>query len=133
MKIEKTKLQNVYFHGCKISGVNFSVVNTLLLKVRFEDCLISECNFTALQLQETGFRNCRIHNCDFYQAILTGADFSGSDLKDSLFENTDLSKANFSEARNYIINPLTNKIKKARFSLPEAMVLLNSFEIILEE
>jgi uncharacterized protein YjbI with pentapeptide repeats len=49
-----------------------------------------------------------------------------------VFGNTDLSKANLSKAYNYHIDASQNKLKGTRFSLPEAMSLLYSLEIILE-
>ena len=81
----------------------------------------------------TNFLNCQINNSDFYQSDLTGANFSGSDLKDTIFENSRLSEANFVDSKNYRINPFTNKIKNARFSMPEAITLLKSLDIIIDD
>jgi fluoroquinolone resistance protein len=53
--------------------------------------------------------------------------FSGS-----LFDNTNLFKANLKNCINYNINPLNNNIKKAKFSLPEALTLLDAFEIQIQ-
>lgn len=39
--------------------------------------------------------------------------------------------ANFIGARNYAIDPTQNTLKKAKFSLPEAMSLLRSLDIEL--
>ena len=68
----------------------------------------------------------------FTNTTLSGADFSDVELSGTLFHNCDLSKANFSTATRYDINPLTNQIKKARFSLPEAVGLLRGFDITIE-
>ena len=70
---------------------------------------------------------------DFREADLTNADFSGSDLGQSLFLNTNLSEADLSTARNYHIAPEHNVLKGARFSLPEAMSLLFNMDIVLVE
>jgi uncharacterized protein YjbI with pentapeptide repeats len=61
-----------------------------------------------------------------------GADFGKSDLTGSTFHNSNLSKANFIGAINYSINPLTNKLSKAKFSKPEALSLLDHLDIIIE-
>jgi hypothetical protein len=44
----------------------------------------------------------------------------------------DLRKANFRGAVNYSINPLTNKLLKAKFSRPEVMTLLDHLEILID-
>ncbi len=59
------------------------------------------------------------------------ADFRGADLSGTLFHNCDLSKADFSTAVNYNIDPGTNKIKKAKFSLFEVLGLLSVFDITI--
>jgi fluoroquinolone resistance protein len=42
-----------------------------------------------------------------------------------------LSGADLSQARNYMIDPGLNELKKAKFSLPEAMALLYNMDITL--
>jgi uncharacterized protein YjbI with pentapeptide repeats len=68
-------------------------------------------------------------NVDFREADLSKADFGGSDLSDSLFLNTTLVEADLSRARNYTIAPNANELRKAKFSLPEAMSLLYNLDI----
>jgi fluoroquinolone resistance protein len=70
---------------------------------------------------------------DFREADLRQADFGGTDLSQSLFGNTDLAEADLSRARNYRIDPAHNSLRQARFSLPEAMSLLHSMDIVLVE
>jgi hypothetical protein len=43
-----------------------------------------------------------------------------------------LEKANFTTARNYSINPQINIIKKAKFSFPDVVGLLDVFNITIE-
>jgi len=47
----------------------------------------------------------------------------------TVFENTILEKVDFSTSFNYSIDPEMNKIKKAKFSLPEVIGLLNKYDI----
>jgi uncharacterized protein YjbI with pentapeptide repeats len=70
---------------------------------------------------------------DFREADLSQADFAGTDLSDSMFVNTDLTEADLSRARNYHIDPSQNVLRQARFSLPEAMSLLYSLDIVLAD
>jgi fluoroquinolone resistance protein len=47
----------------------------------------------------------------------------------SVFDRTNLEKADFRSAGNYSIDPTTNKIKKARFSLDGVAGLLDKYDI----
>jgi len=57
------------------------------------------------------------------------ADFRETDLEGNIFHHADLSKADFRDVKNYSINPQSNILKKARFSIPEVLSLLNFFDI----
>ncbi len=63
---------------------------------------------------------------------LSGCNFSESDFSGSLFQNTNLTSANLTKCTGYKIDPQKNRIKNAKFSLPEAMELLEAFEIQLD-
>ncbi len=76
---------------------------------------------------------CQAMDVDFREANLTKANFTNTDLSKSLFINTVLKEADFRSARNYDIDASQNDIEKAKFSLPEAMSLLYSLNIVLSE
>ena len=76
-------------------------------------------------------RECRITQVDFQNATLEKADFRGSDLKGSLFGNTHLEYANFTDAHNINLDLRTNHLKGAIFSRFEALSLLEFMEIVL--
>ncbi len=59
-------------------------------------------------------------------------DFRGSDLTGTTFHNCNLEKANFSNATQYNISPIDNHIKKAIFTLPDVVGLLNHFNITIK-
>lgn len=125
------RLQEVTFENCKLIGVNFSLVDPLFFSVRFKNCLLDMANFSGLDLKKTSFINCLIREASFFESNLTEADFSGSNLAGTTFHHCNLSKTNFVSAINYSINPFTNQLKKAQFSSPEVLSLLNYFEIIV--
>jgi fluoroquinolone resistance protein len=77
------------------------------------------------------FSGSKIKESHFTNTCLNSADFSGADLSGTIFHNCELSKADFTSAFQYAINPQTNKIKKAKFSLPEAAGLLHGFDITI--
>jgi uncharacterized protein YjbI with pentapeptide repeats len=104
----------------------------MFLSLKFKKCLIDTSNFSDLDLKNTLFQECVIRDTYFTTTNLTGSNFEGSDLRGSTFHNTILCKANLQGAINYSIDPSTNKLKKAKFSTPEVLNLLNHLDIIIE-
>jgi uncharacterized protein YjbI with pentapeptide repeats len=105
----------------------------LLEPITFSKCVINHSTFIGLSLPEIKIVECIAHEVDFREANLPQADFSHTDLSGSLVINTNLTQADFTHARNYAINASLNTLKKTRFSLPEAMSLLHSLDIVLTE
>ena len=120
------------FRSSKLQGINFFTAKRSLLSLSFENCLIRYCSFAELVLPEIRFENCTLEQVDFADAKLIGASFNKCVLTDCTFKNTDLSKADLREARGYDIDPMLNKLTKARFDLPEAVSLLSRFNIRLD-
>ena len=130
-RFTRTSFRTVEFKGCKFSANSFSACNPFSLEMTFSDCLLRGANFSDLKLRKCGMRNCMIVESDFLRTDLSEADLSGSCLKNTHFQDCNLSGANFCGASEYAINPLTNRIAKAKFSLPEAISLLQAFDIII--
>ena len=84
------------------------------------------------ELPKLELTECIAREVDFSGANLTKAAFTRADFLDSRFVDTNLSGADFSHASNYAINPTVNRLKKAIFTLPEAMSLLAAFDIVLK-
>lgn len=132
VQLDGCRLQDCVFENCKLVGVNFAKCDKRFLSLKFTKCLMDTCNFSDLDLKGTQFLECLVRNTHFTQTNLSEAVFTGSDLQGSLFHNSDLRKANFQGAQNYSINPLTNKLLKAKFSKPEVMTLLDHLEILID-
>ncbi|MBM3423194.1 MAG: pentapeptide repeat-containing protein [Chlorobi bacterium] len=130
--MKNVALQQVLFRQCKLQGVQFGECRTFLLELRFEECLMRFSTFLKLSLKETVFRKCDLQEADFTEADLTGASFGESDLMKAVFQHTNLEKADFRTALNYSINPETNRLRKARFSLPGITGLLDTYGIEIE-
>lgn len=125
------------FEKSKLIGINWTLGNWSQVEfnplVGFFDCVISHSTFIGLELTGLQIKNCMAHEVDFRETNLSKVNFQGTDLGKSLFGNTDLTAADLSQARNYQIDPGLNKLKKAKFSLPEAMALLYSMDIEIIE
>jgi len=125
------------FESSKVIGVNWTKAHwpatRLWDSIDFFKCAISHSTFIGLNLRRIQIQDCVAMDVDFRESDLSQADFAGTDLSDSLFLATDLTEADLSRACNYWIDPSQNAVKKAEFSLPEAMSLLYSLDIVLVE
>ena len=124
------------FRNSKLTGLNWTEAAWPKLNLsgppRFFSCVLSDCVFMGLDLAGAVMKDCLAKGADLRDSDLTGADLSGTDFSGALFGGTKLLKANLSGARNYAINVGTCPVKGARFSLPEAMALLDGLGIKLD-
>ena len=98
---------------------------------KFEDSNLSYGNFIGLKMKKNIFSNCILNDVDFSQTDLSESDFKGSDLLNTRFHDTTLLKANFQGAKNYQIDPILNKVRGAKFTMPEALGLLNGLGVVI--
>jgi uncharacterized protein YjbI with pentapeptide repeats len=127
--LKNTALKNVEFVTCKLLGVKFNECEPFLFSVSFNDCNLNLSSFFNLVIKETDFDNCKLHGVDFTEADLTSSRFNKCDLKNALFDQTTLEKVDFSTSRNFSIDPDINRIKNAKFSIPEVIGLLEKYQI----
>jgi fluoroquinolone resistance protein len=134
-KVRASVFDGGSFKNSKLTGVNWTEAEWPRLRLsgppQFLSCVLSDCSFLGLQLAGTVIKDCLAKETDFRETGLAGADLAGTDLSGALFGATDLTKANLAGALNYAINVKENKVKDARFSLPEAMALLYCLDIKL--
>lgn len=145
---EECTFNNCVFEGCDISLIKFksTTFNTVSINsskaigiswrecsnpvyVSFKDSQISYSSFYGKKLKKMQAINCVALETDFTACDLQQANFERTDLAGAYFSDTDLTQANFAGARNYQINPNTNRIKGAKFSLPDALSLLNYLDV----
>ena len=88
-------------------------------------------SFYKLNLKKTRFINCDLQEVDFVETDLSGALFTNCNLGRAVFERTNLTQADFSSAYNYSLDPESNKIAKARFSMTGLPGLLDKYNIII--
>jgi len=98
----------------------------------FHGCNVSHSLFQRMALPKLEMTACTVREADFTGTNLAKANFTGTDLLGSRFAETDLTGADFTDAVNYTIDPRTNRVKKAIFSLPEALSLLGAFDIVMK-
>lgn len=131
-EIANTAIRDVRFRDCKMLGLHFEHVNEFVFTPIFKNCILNMSSFTSLTMKNTTFVGCSLREVDFSDVDATGTVFDDCDLLGATFSNTTLEKADFRTAKNYSINPEQNKLKKARFSVPGVVGLLDQFNIIVE-
>lgn len=136
VRVPGSSFKEASFSSCKLAGVNWTEAARPRIKLPgqfvFEECVLTDSVFLGLYLRGSSFTNCLAKGADFREADLSGANLRGTDFSGALFGGTDLSGADLGLARNYDIRPAENKLKGARFSLPEAMALLYGMDIKLD-
>ena len=128
-KLGNTAIRDSIFKDCKMLGLRFENCNEFGLSFSFEDCILNDSSFYKLKTKKTIFKNCRMHDIDFSEADLSACVFDKCDLKGAVFNRTTLEKADLRTAFNYSIDPELNRIKKAQFSIPSVIGLLNKYDI----
>jgi uncharacterized protein YjbI with pentapeptide repeats len=135
LQVPESSFSSTRFVDSKVLGVNWAQADwptTGLGKpLKFQRSAISHSTFIGLKLKGIQIKDCVALEVDFREADLSHADFTGTDLSKSLFKDTNLSEADLSRARNYHIDPGQNVLKGTKFSMPEAMALLYSMDIVL--
>jgi fluoroquinolone resistance protein len=127
-----SSFRDVTFRDCKLVGVNWANAAGIT-HLNYERCVLSYANFAGIDLRKSFMLDCVAREADFADANLSEANFQGTDFSGARFTKTNLVKADLRRATNYAIRPDDNKIKKAKFSLPEATLLLYGLDIDLEE
>lgn len=135
MRVKSSRFSDVTFEKCKAVGINWTEASWekggFFRLIDFDDCALNYSSFFGLKLSKMKVVKCAALEVDFGEADLTGADFAHTDFSGSIFMHTNLTDANFVHATNYNISAKSNTLKKTKFSLPEAMSLLRSLDIVL--
>ena len=140
VKVVDSQFVDTQLISSKIIGVDWTMAGwdrndafQIHQPIRFYDCILNYSVFIGLQLDNLQLEKCIAREVDFSDAGLKKAAFCATDLENAIFRNTDLSESNFVGALNYAISPQLNKLKGAKFSLPEAVSLLYGLDIIIED
>jgi uncharacterized protein YjbI with pentapeptide repeats len=130
--VDHTRFDGVEFEACKLVGLNFGASDPLVFDLRLNRCLLRYVNFSQMRWKKAVVTDCNAVDSDFRGAKLPGADFSRTRFRSCRFHAADLAGADFRWAEGYDLDPRTESLRKAKFSLPEAMNLLAPFEILVD-
>ena len=91
-----------------------------------DTCVASGMNFLRLDFSGSAIRNTVFSDCD-----LSGCSFAGSDLSNTSFTGCSLKNADFSKSKGFRIDIRSNALRGARFSMPEAVSLLDGLGVVV--
>jgi|GEM_PF-331877 len=128
---QQLALRGVTFRNTRLVGVAWKGIERGP-DVAFEGCDLRYASFISLRLGAVRVVNCTLNGANFLEVDLAGADFSGSDLAGSTIQGCTLTTTHFSRARGVFVDPATNVVKGARIDLEAALLLAESFGMIVE-
>ena len=131
LMVEKDNIELHFFEfkDCKMLGLRFDSCNPFGLSFSFDGCQLNHSSFYKTKIKKTVFSNSQLQETDFAEADLTGAVFDNCDLMNAVFDRTLLEKADLRTSYNYTIDPETNRLKKAKFSVSSIAGLLAKYDI----
>lgn len=132
VNLTATIFRDVKFSNCKMLGIHFENCNQFGLAVSFSNCNLAHSSFYQTKLKRTVFKNCNLAEVNFTESDMRNSLFENCDFSNAHFENTDLENADFRSSYNYSIDPESNRIKKARFSLSGLPGLLGKYDIQID-
>lgn len=128
--LSNVSLMNIVFRGVVFEDCNLMGTNWVEVRkggdYSFNACKMDYCCFQGVDLRNMKFDDCLLREADFSSANLSKASFKGANLSGTSFANVNIEKADFRGARSYFIDPRFAKIKEAKFSFPEALVLVQA-------
>ena len=130
--IKGSRFNNADFSECKLVGLNFYNCEQLRFDLAFSKCRLRACNFSGLKMKGSSFLGCAFDDCYFENTYLVDSKFDDSAFRGTLFHACDLGRASFLEAEGYAIDPRNNNVKKAVFSVPEVLSLIESFGVVIK-
>ncbi len=121
-------LRDVLFENCNLMGINWTEVRNVRNggSFGFKSCKLDYACFQSMDLRGVDFGASTIREADFSSANLSKANLSGGNYAGTSFANVNIEKADFRGAKNYFIDPAFAKLKQAKFSYPEALVLIQA-------
>lgn len=127
-----TALQNVAFEDCKLLGLQFGACRDMLFGVHFDRCQMRYASFAGRAMPGTRFVGCQLDDADFADSDLSQAAFEDCALGGAVFQNTRLLGADFRTATGFVIDPETNPLAGAHFTLAGLLGVVARYHLVVE-
>ena len=119
------------FNKSKLIGLNWSEATSLSIS-SFSECILDYSIFHSMNLKCFIFTDCKMMEVEFSESQLAKALINRCMLRGTTFNKANLQEADLRGSTEYFIDVRYTNVKKAKFSMPEALSLLSSLDIILE-
>lgn len=134
--LSNVSLKNASFRGAsfkksKLIGLNWSEAS-VLASCTYSDSILDYSVFHSMNLKNFIFSDCKMMDVEFSESQLVKAQLTRCMLRGASFNKANLSEADLRGSTEYFIDVRYTNIKKAKFSMPEALTLLSSLDIILD-
>ena len=130
--VTDTMLRRVAFKKSDLRGIDFESAAEFGFEITCEESRLDNCAFVRRKMKDTQFLAGELRECYFAGCDLSGATFDGCVMTGSTFEQCDLSGADLRTAIGYVVDPLNNRIAKARFSEYNLTGLVSPLGVIVE-
>lgn len=127
--IAHTQFNEVEFDHCKMMGLKFEGSNNFLMDFTFKNAILNLSSFIGLSLKKKHFKECKLIEVDFTETDLSHVKFEKCDLERAIFHKSILEGSDFTSAYNFNIDPETNRLKGALFTLNELPNLLQKHQL----
>lgn len=125
-------LRRVLFKNSDLRGIDFEAVAEFGFGIACESSRLDNCSFVRRKMKDTPFHGGELRECYFAGCDLSGTVFDGCLMTGTTFEHCDLSGVDLRTAIGYVVNPLDNRVAKARFSEHNLTGLVCSLDVIVE-
>ncbi len=132
-----SEVKNVIFQQCNLIGIHcwnelMPIGKYAHAIEKLESCYMKYNSFIEIPFRKFDFSSNVIHESAFEECDLQESNFRNCRLEATQFFKCDIRKADFREAKGYVIDIPSNKMKQAKFSFPEVTSLLASLEIKID-
>lgn len=132
VRVDGSVFRDVTFNECKLVGTDFESCNSFGFSIVFTRSVLNYASMQGMDLRNCKFSDCTMNGVNLSRAQMTGLKLNGCDFESAIFNQTILESADLRSSTNYSIRPEKNRLKNARFSMPEVLGLLNHCPIIIE-
>ena len=120
------------FADCKLLGLQFTTCRDMLFGVHFDQCQLRYASFAGRVMPGARFVGCTMEEADFADANLSAAVFQDCALAGAVFQNTRLAEADFRSATGFVIDPESNVITGAHFTLSSLLGVVTKYNLVVE-
>lgn len=139
-RFQDCQAMNNLFEDCSLIGIDWAeliderkrAMNFLPFEALVR-CAVRHNVFFGMDMRRFDFSGCDLSGSYFDDCALPESKFCEAELQGTSFSHCNLTGADFRGARNYFFSLESNQVKKAKFSLPEAVNLLAAIGIVIED